>query len=150
MKIGDKLCCTTCKYEWVPTHSGPCVCDSAYENWKPKALPGSEEAKAEANLRAEGEKMTKTFSPVYDFSDKKLILSGIINHIITSCNDTFLDQFDWGESYPVVDNEEDKRIIGISYEGEDCQGDIVDDDYIVAASTGGNYRGIGDDPNAEG
>jgi hypothetical protein len=84
--------------------------------------------------------MTKANEHVYDFTDEKLILSGILNHIITSCNDTFLDQFEWGESYPVVDNEEDKRIIGVSYAGEDCQGDIIDDDYIVAESTGGNYR----------
>jgi hypothetical protein len=93
---------------------------------------------------AEGEKMTKINKHVYDFTGNELLMAGILNHIITSGNDTFLDQFDWDEVYPVVDNEEDKRIIGVSYPGGDCQGDIIDDEYITAESTGGNYRGIGD------
>ena len=84
--------------------------------------------------------MTMTNKHVYDFTDEELIMTGILGHKISGGFDKFIDQFAWDEVYPVINNEEEKIIVGISYAGEDCQGDIIDDQYIVAASTGGNYR----------
>jgi hypothetical protein len=86
-----------------------------------------------------GEKMEKH---VYDWTDDELIMAGIIGHVIKGFSDKFVDKFEWGESYPIVNNEEEKIIVGISYAGEDCQGDIIDDEYITAESTGGNYREV--------